>query len=278
MRAPSSSNFDLALRAYQRKLWRAGQVRSFPAFARLFDRLRLALIFGSPEIPLPKVSEVSHDDADDWWHWKDELQARRIGFLGRLVHQKATLVSMELLTAFLALHYAQGGCASYDEEHYYGRLTQRAKWICDALAQQGPCASDRLRKSLGFKGPAGTRAYHQALLELQRRFKVVTAGLTGGGWKTRVITLFERWVPAAVEKRAKALKPDEARADILASFVSTAGAVPMGRVGRWLGWSGEELEVAAARLEREGAILRIHRPRRRDRVWLSAKGLDNVRT
>ena len=228
----------------------------------------LCLVFGSDGVPLPKVYDMAHDDAD-WWNWKDHLQAKRQAYLGRLIRGKATLVSMRLLPAFLSIYYAGGGCASYDEEHYFGRLTQQGKWICDHLDKHGNTPADRLRKELGFKQGEGTKEFHKALLHLQRRFKVVTTGLAGHGWKTRVIGLFEQWVPDAVEKEAQRLSPEDARLRIVSQTLRTAGAIPQRLLPRLFDWEPAAWDAAVQRLITSGVIRPIERPKTREHLWLA---------
>lgn len=261
------------LLAYRRRVWQTGRVRNQSHFTRVLDRVGLCLIFGSDEVPLPKVYDVAHEDCGDWWNWKDHLQAKKAAYLGRMIRGKATLVTMELLPTFLALHYEQGGCASYDEEHYYGRLTQTAKWICDRLDREGPCPADELRKFMKRQHGAGTSAYHRALLELQRRFKIVTVGLVDRHWGTRVIGLFERWVPREVERRAQRLAPEQARRAIVERILRTAGAVPVPALTRTLGWPPAEAARALDSLARTGIVHAELCPRRRQRRWVVHRAL-----
>ena len=257
------------LLSYRRRLWRLGKVRTEAQFRQVLQQVGLCLIFGSDDLPLPKVYDVSHDDADGWWNWKDHLQAKRQAYMGRLIRGKATLVTLDLLPAFLALYYEQGGCPSYDEEHYYGRITQPAKWICDYLDRHGPAPADQLRKAMKQQYGIGTGAYHKALLELQRKFKVVTTGLAErAAWAARVIGLFEQWVPNPVERRARHLKPERAHALILRSLLKAAGAVPLISLGRIVGWPRDQVTQAVAALSREGLLRREICPRRKQRDWI----------
>ncbi len=254
--------------AYRRSLWQLGRVRTQSQFSRLLDRVGLCLIFGSEAVPLPKVYDVAREDCGSWWNWKDHLQAKKAAYLGRLIRGKATLVAMGMLPAFLALHYEQGGCASYDEEHYYGRLTQAAKWICDRLDAQGPCQAGELRKFMKRQHGTGTAAHQRALLELQRRFKVVTVGLVDQHWGMRLIGLFERWVPREVERAARKLGPEEARAAIVERIVRTAGAMPAPVLTRTLRWPPAETARVVDSLARTGIIRTEFCPRRKQRRWI----------
>ena len=257
------------VRAYRRRLWRLGQVKNESQFRQVLQRVGLCLIFGSDDVPLPKVYDVAHDDADGWWNWKDHLQAKRQAYMGRLIRGKATLVTMDLLPAFLALYYEQGGTPSYDEEHYYSRITQQAKWICDYLDRHGPCPADELRKAMKTLHGIGTAAYHKALLELQRKFKVVTAGLVERtSWGARVIGLFEQWVPDPVERRARKLMPEQARVLILRSLLKTAGAVPAASLDRITGWPKDQVTQAVETLYEKNLVRREICPRRKQRDWI----------
>ena len=253
--------------SYRRRLWHLGRVKTESQFRAVLNRVGLCLIFGSREVPVPKVYDIAHDDAD-WWNWKDHLQAKKQAYLGRLIQSKATLVSMELLPAFLALYYAQGGSPSYDEEHYYGRLTQQAKWICDELDRKGPCPADRLRKDLKQQQGIGTGSFHKGLLELQRKFKVVTTGLVNRGWGTRIIGLFEQWVPDSVEREARRMKPEKARQMILQCLIRSAGAVPLPMLPRLLVWSEAQRASALKGLFQHRLVRPETWSRSKERHWI----------
>ncbi|MBI2371358.1 MAG: winged helix DNA-binding domain-containing protein, partial [Deltaproteobacteria bacterium] len=211
------------------------------------------LLFACHEIPLPKLVDAARDGVD-WWSWKDLLQMERGAFLGRVVRGRATLLSMELLPGFLALHWAEGGDEDYRVEYEDGRLSADARRIAEFLERNGPTPADTMRQLLAGPGPRGTRSFHSALLELQEQFKVVTVGLEDRSWGVRVIGLFSRWLPAATRRQARQLRPEEARRRIVAAFVRTAGVTTEREISRTFAWSRAAVASAVADLLRQGQI------------------------
>jgi len=244
------------IEAYRKKLWRlepSRKVMTESECARFLREVGFCLIFGSDNISLPKIYDSS-GETDDWWHWKDTLQAKKKAYLARLFAKKATLVSMEMLPACLSRYFHGGGHLVADEEHFYGLLSHGAKRIADYLEAQGPTPADEIRKALFKKGPEGTRRFHAHLLELQTKFKVVTVGLREGpSWGTRILGLFSDWIPGEVVKQAESLSAQEAHERVIERFLRTAGAIPMKEWRRHFGDS-EENRAALECLGRQGIL------------------------
>lgn len=243
---------------YRRQKWnggRNGSLHTVEQMASFLNDVSMALIFGSRDIPLPKIYDCAAADAD-WWAWKDLLQAKKLAYNGRVVRHKATLISMGLLPAFLAVYLTGGGFAMYEEEYYWGNLSQLANQVAQYLDRKGPTATDVLRQAIMPKGKDHTRRYHAALFELQSKFKIVTVGLEDRSWGVRVLDLFMNWVPAKVERRAETMGREEAMVRILAAFVGTAGAVPERTLPRIFGWPSEEASRASDFLVSRQAIPR----------------------
>ncbi|RJP75449.1 MAG: hypothetical protein C4532_00465 [Candidatus Abyssobacteria bacterium SURF_17] len=254
---------------YRRTLWREAPGTSLKTLrdaARFIDEVGMCLLFACRDIPLPKLYYCSADEAD-WWAWKDILQARKLAYNGRLVRRKATLVSMQLLPAFLAIYLTGGGYIMYEEEYYWGKLGQLANQVAEYLDRNGPTPVDSLRKAVVPAGKEHTRRFHNALFELQSKFKIVSAGLEDRSWGVRVLDLFVNWVPATVERKAEKLPRDEAIRRILTALVNTAGAVPEAMVPRLFGWSPEESLHAIDTLASHGAVIR-GRVRGQGAPWL----------
>jgi hypothetical protein len=247
---------ERALAEYRRRVWRTGPGVGVPTLARaskFVGDVGLCLLFGCEEIPLPKLEGCGPPDFE-WWEWKDLLQERRKAYLGRVVRRKATLVALDLLPAFLGLHYAAGGAEIYDEEHHRGRLGEDAWRIGEHLSRHGPIPVDALRRALMPAGPAGTRRFHRALDEMQEKFMTVTVGRVRKHWSVRVIGLLSEWAPPEVlrEGHALARRPAEARRRIVARATSAAGILGVVETARMFGWSRAEAEEAAALAAGEG--------------------------
>ncbi len=231
---------------YRKSKWRLTpqrRIMSESEAVKFINEVGLCLLFACKEIPLPKLSQSAQSEAWDWWEWKDTLQAKKKWYNSRVVKKKATLVSMELLPCFLSLYYESGGCEVYDEEYYYGKLTEPAYRIADYLFNRGPTSVDDLRKDLAHPGKAGTRKFHEAIKELQIKFKVAVSGLEEKHWGVRVLDLFSHWAPKEILHQAEQLSPPIARQRILERFITTAGLTTEKEIVRLFGWSPESVQV-----------------------------------
>ncbi len=231
----------------------------------------MCLLFYCDDIPLPKLYDCAADDAD-WWAWKDLLQVRRLAYNGRLVRRKATLVSMELLPAFLAVYLTGGGYAMHEEEYYWGKLGQLANTVAEYLDRNGPTPTDVLRRAVVPQGKEHTRRFHSALFELQSKFKIASVGLEDRSWGVRVLDLFVNWVPPKIERSAEKMTRDEAIRRISEAFLNTAGAVPEDLLPRMFGWSSVETLPAIDSLVSTGS-LRRGRVRGERGMWLMNPGV-----
>ncbi len=241
---------------YRSTKWRLSEkrrLRTRAAAARFIDDVGLCLLFACDYIDLPKLYRSAHRTAD-WWPWKDQLQAAGKCYSGRVVRRKATLISMRLLPYFLSLYFDSGGYEVYDEEHFYGRLSESAKRICDFLAEHGPTPTDELRAALAIPGKKGTRTFHAALLELQLKFKIVTVGLKDKSWGVRVLDLFSNWVPQPVLDAARQCQPQRAMAEIALAYVRTAGIADTETMYRIFGWEKDRFADVAEQLVTSGTL------------------------
>jgi hypothetical protein len=208
---------------------------------KFINNVGMSLLFACQDIPLPKMAQSAQSDEWDWWEWKDTLQAKKKWYNSRVVKKKATLLSMELLPCFLSLYYKSGGCEVYDEEYYYGKLTEPAYRIADYLFTHGPTSVDDLRKALASPGKKGTRRFHDAIKELQTKFKIAVCGLEDKHWGVRVLGLFSQWAPKDILKQAESMKPEIARQQILQTFISTSALTTEKEIIRLFGWSPESV-------------------------------------
>ena len=208
---------------------------------KFIHQVGMSLLFACNDIPLPKLSESAQSSDWDWWEWKDTLQAKKKWYNSRVVKRKSTLVSMELLPCFLSLYYESGGCEVYEEEYYYGKLTDPAYRIADYLYTHGPVSIDDLRKTLAQPGKIGTRKFHEAILELQSKFKIAVSGLMDKHWGVRILDLFSRWAPKEILQKAETIQPTDARKQILTKFITTAGLTTEKEILRLFSWSPESI-------------------------------------
>ena len=224
------------------------RIRNESEAIKFINDVGMCLLFGSDEIPLPKLSQSAKSDEWDWWEWKDSLQAKKKWYNSRVVKKKATLISMELLPCFLSLYYESGGFEVYEEEFYYGKLTESANRIADYLDNHGPKSIDDLRKALAEPGKVGTRKFHDGVKELQSKFKIAVTGLEDKHWGVRVLDLFSNWAPKKIFEKAETLKPNVARNTILKKFITTSGITTEKEIIRLFGWSQDSVQSSVKEL------------------------------
>jgi hypothetical protein len=238
---------------YRRRNWPQGNLRTLDEIAAFVKRMGMVLIFGSHDVPLPKLYNCA-DYNSDWWESKDLLQARKLAYNGRVVRHKATLISMDLLPAFLSLYIHSGGYLIYEEEYYWGKLSELANRVAEYLDEHGPTPVNQLRQTIMIPGKENTRKFHAALYELQSKFKTVSVGLIEKGWGVRVLGLFIDWVPQKVEKAAEKMPKEKAMKQIILRVTDTAGGLPSGLLPRMFGWNLEETAQAVEALRKADKI------------------------
>ena len=83
------------------------------------------------------VADQHDDPGHITWGWKDNALSKRIWYYGKILHRKATMISLKVAPYFYALSENYG---SPEEDHLLayeeGRMTLAAKNIYDALLKK----------------------------------------------------------------------------------------------------------------------------------------------
>jgi hypothetical protein len=167
------------------------------------------------------------------WTWKDTLPARGLVYYGKLLRNKATFLSLDVLSSFYALSPNFGGEDDYRQEYDEGRLSREAKTICDLLLVRGELPTGELRRLAHLSARSHKYRFERAIVELQRKLTVAKVGTADAGpWHySYVYDLFVRAYPATVEA-ARFLVAPNARRRIVRRYL--ASTVVSSR--RYLGW------------------------------------------
>ncbi len=262
-----------ALQSYRDRRYRctpAGRVTS-EAEARAFvDDVGFCFLFGAHGYEMPTLWGAitgahrdipEHHDDDDLgrtWSWKDTLPARGEVYYGKLIHQTATLVSLELVPVFYALSPNYGDIDDYLEEYAEGRMTVEAKNVYEALLREGALATSRLRQVAGLAGSGPVaRAFDAAIQELQAAMKIVKVGISDANrWGyAYVFDLFLRRFPD-VPERARSLSTDAAMETLLLRYLRNVWAAPEAKAQRLFRWDAWEWGRLMERLATLGLIER----------------------
>ena len=136
---------------------------------RFVDDVGFCFLFGAKGVEIPSLWNAvcgvnrpvprQHNDPDlgRTWTWKDTLPTRGLVYYGKLLRDKATLVSLDLLPTFYALSPNYGDLDDYLSQYQEGQLTVEAKNVYEALLNEGAMATSRLRQVAGLAG-GGTNA------------------------------------------------------------------------------------------------------------------------
>lgn len=215
---------------------------------------------------------MEHDDPDGarCWTWKDDSLGRRWWYYGKLLHRRATLISLEFLPYFYACSENYGSPDDYLQEYTEGRLTAEAKAVYEALLRDGPLDTVQLRRAARMSAESAKSRFDRALMELEVGLKVLPVGVAeAGAWRYAFIyDLLPRHFPEIPEQAREISRPEALRALVLRYLktVVAADVAMIGRVFHVLNWTATELERTLQRLLREGDIRPVEPPDR-PRPW-----------
>jgi hypothetical protein len=201
-----------------------------------------------------------HNDPDlsKSWGWKDRALGKRWWYYGKLLRRKATLVSLDLLPAFYACSENYGSLDDYVEEYRAGTMTAEAKRVYEALLEQGPLDTVRLRRESHMAAESAKSRFERALVELQVGLKVLPIGVAeAGAWRYAfVYELVQRHYPE-LPLHAREVRRSQARQVLVRRYlenVVVAERTMIERVFHVLRWTKAELDATLAALVSDGVV------------------------
>jgi hypothetical protein len=220
------------------------------------------------------------DDHDDpghvTWGWKDAALPKKIWYYGKILHRKATIISLEIAPYFYALTENYGS----PEEDYLlayeeGRLTQAAKQIYETLLDKGTLDTISLRKEARLLN-AKESAFNRALEDLQKDFKILPVGIAEvGAWKYAFrYDITARHMPELLEQ-ARPIGEAEARQKLVGLYFASVGAAQLRDVTRLFGWPPELVKRTLDKLAYKEELVEADHPHKAG-AWLSLPELVNL--
>jgi hypothetical protein len=204
-----------------------------------------------------------HDDPDisKCWGWKDHSLDKKWWYYGKLLRRRATLVSLDMLPYFYALSENYGDLRDYLQEYEDGKLTAEARAIYEAILENGPLDTVRLRREARMSAESAKTRFDRALVELQVGLKVIPIGVAqAGAWNYAfVYEILQRHFPELPE-RARSIGRGEARRVLVGQYldnVVAADRAMIAKVFHVLKWTPMELERTVAMLLEEGTVREI---------------------
>jgi hypothetical protein len=205
--------------------------------------------------PRPRWPRRSHHDAGVGltWELKDVLPRRRDVYYGKLVRGRPVLVALDLFPAFYALARGRQTAKDYRREYDAGRLSITAKRIMDSLVRESPQYTRGLRAECFMLEPSKTREFERAMAELQQGLWIVKTEERYEPTFSYRWDLLERWLPESVAE-GRRLARGAALERIIARHVRAAVYASPALLARLLGVPRREVDVATARLARQGLL------------------------
>jgi hypothetical protein len=226
---------------------------TFRTFGHILPCLYVA-VCGRRHPRWPK--HTHHDSAVGLtWELKDSLPAKRLVYYGKLLKGKPTLVSLEILPAFVALIRDGRRSGDYLFDYRDGRLSRPALQLMDALMELHPLETGELRRRAGLGSPVQTSQFERAMAELQRKLWVVKIEEIYEPTFSYRWDFLDHWLPEQV-KRGEEFSRDEAILQLLKAYLRIVIASQERTMARLLDLSVREVEGALVRLAAKGLISR----------------------
>ena len=240
---------------------------------RFVDDVGFCFLFGEKGVEIPtlwaavagsrreKPGTNRDPDIGRVWQWKDTLPTKGEIYYGKLLRNKPTLVSLELLPVFYALSPNYGDPLDYLEDYEAGLLSVEAKNVYEALLAEGALATSRLRQVAGLSGGGRVaRLFDRAITELQTQLRIAKVGISDANrWGyAYVYDLFWRQFPD-VPEAARAISTDQAMDTLLLRYLHNVviqSEAASRRLFRWDDWEWERL---MERLTERGLLRRDRR-------------------
>jgi hypothetical protein len=204
----------------------------------------------------PRWPRRSHHDAGVGltWRLKDDLPSARRVYYGKVLKGRPMLVALDAFPAFYALARGRQRARDYVVEYEAGRLSHSARRVMDALVREHPQYTRELRGNAFMLESGKTREFERAMAELQQGLWVVKTEERYEPTFSYRWDLVEAWLPDAVRAGRRLSRP-AALERLVSRYLSAAVYTRARLLAQLFGVPLQEIEVAAGRLTRRGAIV-----------------------
>lgn len=241
------------------------RLQNAEAIQQFVNDVGVCLLFPAQGLEIPNVYQAvagyeksmtaRHNDSaiSLTWGTKDRSLDKRWWYYGKLLKNKATLVSFDLLPNFYALSENYGDPDDYLQEYEAGTLSADAKNIYAALLQEGPMHTIEIKRKVGLYGDEIKGKFDKAIVDLQTGLKILPVGVAeAGAWRYAFIyELLWRWLPD-VAQQAQQITRGEARANILDRHLRNVIYATPKELTKIFGWNAKDVQAAIQRLVDEG--------------------------
>jgi hypothetical protein len=203
------------------------------------------------------VADAHDDPGHVTWGWKDTMLGKRVWYYAKILHKKATIISLDYLPYFYALSENYG---SPEEDHLtlyeQGRLTLEAKTIYETILFDGPIDTVALRKAVHMTSRESDARFERALVALQVDFKILPVAVTqAGAWKYAfAYDIVPRHLPQILDQ-AQMISETTARQELAKRYFLSVGAARVADLMRLFGWNKLAAESTIDKLVRSGFLV-----------------------
>jgi len=184
------------------------------------------------------VSNQHDDPAHITWRWKDDSLGKGIWYYAKVLRQKGTLISLDLLPFFYALSPNYGDPEQdYQISYQDGKLSSEEKLVYETILVKGPMDSIMLREESRLSSKENNSRFSRALNLLMRDFRILPIGVAEAGtWNYAFIyDAVHRHFPDLPEK-AHVIGESDARMKILESLFRSLGASRIQHIRKLFQW------------------------------------------
>lgn len=240
----TSKQIDL-IRAHTYRRTKDRRVQTIEQAERFVNEVGFCFFWPIQGVELPNLFHAiagrvrnvpnEHDDPDisKCWGWKDQSLGQKRWYYGKLLHKKATLISMAMLPAFYALSPNFGSDEDYLQDYEAGLLSFEARNVFETLLKNGPMDTVKLQKESHLSAESAKTTFERSLVELQGTLRILPVGVAeAGAWRYAFIyDLVSRHLPN-LPAQAQGISRSEARAKLVRQLLDNVGAASQTEIQR----------------------------------------------
>lgn len=238
------------------------RIRTLRKAGAWLDRKGIATLFPGSDLVLPSLWEAVSGRLDvEWairdeegryvsftpemekcWRWKDELPAQGLACVGKHLGRWSALVAPRVVPLLYALTGRRGAPDDFRDAELSGLQRE----LAEAVLEEGPATGPELRALVG----ADKKQVEAAVIVLQRALVLTSSGLVEQkqGWGAIALDLLARRHPLPADLPDR----DEARRQLAAIVLASAGEVSAADLGGALGWRLKQSRQTLAELVERG--------------------------
>ena len=204
----------------------------------------------------------NHDDPGHiTWRWKDALLDKKVWYYAKILRNKSTIVSLELVDHFIALsNTASQGMGEFEYLFRIGKRSRLELEIFSQLTQFGPLDAISLKQRASRTLSFSPGEYDRALLCLQRQFNILPTGISENGrWHFAYLyDTIDHYYPQKLNV-ADQITKDVAREKILTAVIQSNGVSTITEMKKLLDWELVDIQHTLDALQSNGKIFPVQK-------------------